>query len=536
MAEVRRASAVLAAGTMVSRVLGFVNMFVLALAIGTYGSAANSFAAANQLPNTIYVIVAGGVLNAVLVPQIVRAGLHADGGRAYINKLLTIAIVILGLTTLVATALAPVLVRVTVSGFNEAQTNLATVFAFWCLPQIFFYGMYTVLGEVLNARSVFGPFTWAPVFNNVIAIIGFALFMLFFGSDPEGARTVADFSGGMITTIGATATLGVATQAIVLILFWRRSGLSFRPDFHWRGVGLREVGRMASWTFGMLMVTTLTGVVQSNVASLADADDPSVSVLSRSWLIFMLPHSIVTVSIATAYFTRMSAAGASGRMSELKADISAAIRAVTLLIMAATAGLIVLAFPFARLFTKTFYQTQSMGFVIIANVVGLLSFTLLFVVQRAFYALGDTKTPFYFTLAEGIVFTLILIGCAMLPSPYIAIGVALGQSVATTVQMALAWYLLRRRIGTFDGRRIGASLTRYAVAAVPAALLGWLVLTALGATHDGGFGVSGKPQAVVTMIAAGAVVAAVYFSLLIALRVPELRGVLAPLAARIRRR
>jgi putative peptidoglycan lipid II flippase len=321
MADIGRASVLLAAGTVVSRVLGFVNMFVLAYAIGSFGSAANGFAAANQLPNTIYIIVAGGVLNAVLVPQIVKASLHTDGGTAYINKLLTIGVVILGLTTCAAVALAPVLVGITVSGFSPQELGLATVFAYWCLPQIFFYGLYAVLGEILNARKVFGPFTWAPVFNNVIAIVGFGVFILLFGADAGGRRGVEDWSAQMIATIGATATIGVVTQALVLMLFWRRAGLRYRPDFHWRGVGLRETGRMASWTFGMLLVTTLAGLVNTNVASLASPQDPSVNVLSKAWLIIMLPHSIVTVSIVTAYFTRMSEAGASGRLADLRADV-----------------------------------------------------------------------------------------------------------------------------------------------------------------------------------------------------------------------
>lgn len=536
MANVGRASAVLAAGTIVSRVLGFVNMFVLAFAIGSFGSAANTFAAANQLPNTIYIIVAGGVLNAVLVPQIVKASLHTDGGTAYINKLLTIAVVILGLTTCLAVALAPVLVGITVSGFSPAELGLATVFAYWCLPQIFFYGLYAVLGEILNARKVFGPFTWAPVFNNIVAILGFGVFILLFGADAGGTRSVHDWSGAMIAGIGATATIGVASQALVLVLFWRRAGLRYRPDFHWRGVGLRETGRMASWTFGMLLVTTLAGLVDTNVASLASPEDPSVNVLSKAWLIIMLPHSIVTVSIATAFFTRMSEAGTSGRLGDLRTDVSAAIRSITLFIVLATVALAVLAYPFARVFTDTFRQTEAMGLVIIATVVGLLSLTLLFVVQRTFYALGDTRTPFFFTLVQGVLFSALMLTCTLLPSPYIAIGIALSQGIATTVQMGLAWYLLRRRIGPFGGRRIAASLLRYAGAAIPTGIAGWLLLLALGGATPGGFGVSGKAPAVVTMAAVGILMLLVYFGMLILLRVPELRGALAPLRGRFVRR
>ncbi len=145
------------------------------------------FAVANQLPNTVYVVVAGGVLSAVLVPQIVRAGLHADGGRAYINRLLTLALVILVGITLLATLAAPLLAWLYGIKLDQSTRDLATLFAYWCLPQIFFYGLYTLLGEVLNARRSFGPFTWVPVLNNLVAIAGLVVFMAVWGSDPTAS-------------------------------------------------------------------------------------------------------------------------------------------------------------------------------------------------------------------------------------------------------------------------------------------------------------------------------------------------------------
>src|SRR5215207_2604593 len=139
--RIGRASAFLASGTIVSRILGFVKAIVVAGIIGVVGSAgADAFAVANGLPNTVYVIVAGGVLSAVLVPQIVRASAHADGGSAYINKLLTLSLVVIGAATVVATLLAPVLAWIYGGRLPDATLQLATAFAFWCLPQIFFYG------------------------------------------------------------------------------------------------------------------------------------------------------------------------------------------------------------------------------------------------------------------------------------------------------------------------------------------------------------------------------------------------------------
>src|SRR5690606_17747876 len=157
----------------------------------------------------------------------------------------------------------------------------------WCMPQVFFYAVYALLGEVLNARKVFGPYTWAPVVNNLVLIATYVAFGLAFGFDPAH-QDPASWSPAQIVLLAGGATLGIAVQCLVLTLFWKRTGLTFRPDFHWRGVGLRATGKSAGWMFGMVVVTQLTIVVQTRVASLAGEEDPSTAVLNTAWLLFML--------------------------------------------------------------------------------------------------------------------------------------------------------------------------------------------------------------------------------------------------------
>lgn len=530
-----RASALLASGTIVSRILGFVKLFVFAQVIGQLGQGPDAFTIANQLPNTVYVIVAGGVLSAVLVPQIVRSALHHDGGTAYINKLVTVALVILFATTVVATLLARPLTMLVAGSIDPAQLELAVALAYWCLPQIFFYGLYTVLGEVLNARKSFGPFTWVPVLNNVVAIAGLALFAALFGADPDGTWPASHYNTMMITVLGGSATLGVAVQAVVLFYFWRRIGLSYRPDFRWRGVGLGAAGKMASWTFGMLALTTVAGVIETNIAMRASGDDASATVLSTAWLIFMLPHSVITVSIATAYFTRMSTHASTGDIAAVRTDASSALRGTTLIIMLASAVLLVCAYPFAAVFVSEFDQIQAMGNVIMAYVLGLVAFCVLFVLQRTFYSLSDTKTPFFFTLFQAVLVVTGSIGSAFLPIQWIAVGIALSVTISGTAQAVLAAFLLRRKLGGIDGRRVLRSLVRYLVAAIPALGIGSLVLVGLGGFGAGGFAVSGAIPAIVAMVAIGLAMSAAYFGMLVLMRVPELKVVLDPMLARIRR-
>ncbi|WP_255579471.1 murein biosynthesis integral membrane protein MurJ [Cryobacterium sp. PAMC25264] len=531
-----RASAILASGTMVSRLLGFLKVIVFARVIGQFGQSADAFALANQLPNTVYTIVAGGVLTAVLVPQIVRASLHDDGGTAYINKLVTLALGILAITTLVASLLAPVITRFIGPGYSPEQLSLAIAFAYWCLPQIFFYGLYTVLGEVLNARKSFGPFTWVPVLNNIIAIAGLLVFMALFGADPLGQRLATDFSPGMIALLAGSATLGVVLQAVVLYYFWHRIGLRYRPDFTFRGVGLGAAGKMASWTFGMLLLTTAAGIVETQVVSGASGEDASTAVLSTAWLIFMLPHSIITVSVATAYFTRMSEHASRGDTARLRTDASSAIRGTTLLIVLASAVIMVCAYPFAAVFVhQSFSQTQAIGNVIIAYLLGLVAFCVLFVVQRTFYALGDTRTPFFFTLFQVVLVVVGVLGCLLLPREWTAFGIALVVTVSGTLQALLAAWLLRKRLGGIDGRRILRSLVTYLVAAVVPVAAGLALLVTLGGTRADGFAVSGIAPAIISMVIIGMVMSGLYFGLLLLMRSSELHGFVAPLKARFRR-
>ena len=538
-----RASALLASGTLVSRVLGFVSAVVLAQAIGNKGAGADTFTIANQLPNNIYAIIAGGLLSAVLVPQIVKAGLHDDGGQRFINRVVTLGLAVFLLAAVAATLAAPWLVTLYSqqstdgsNGLSPDEIALATAFAYWCLPQVLFYAIYSLLGEVLNARKIFGPFTWTPVLNNVVAIIGMVVFIVAFGGKTEHTDA-STWTPPMIALLAGSATLGIAVQGLGLFYFWRRAGLSYRPDFQWRGVGLGATGKAASWVFGMIVVTQLAGIVQSKVASMAaGGDDASVSILRYSWLIFMLPHSIAAVSIATAYFTRMATHAHEGNLAGVRTDFSASMRSVGLIMVFSAVGLVVLALPFSAVFSSDFGSTQDMAFVLIAYLVGLVPFSILFLIQRTFYSLDDTRTPFFLQVFQSALFVVGALIVGTWEREWIAVGIAAVTAIAGSAQAIAAAVVLRRRLGHIDATRIVKSYAVFALAAVPAAAVGVALLFAMGGTTEGGFAVANPVSAVVSMGVIGSVTALVYIGVLIALRNDELGEILRPIVRRVRRR
>lgn len=528
-----RASAILASGTIVSRILGFVKVVVLAAAIGQVASvSADSFAIANQLPNNIYALVAGGVLSAVLVPQIVRAGLHDDGGERFINRIVTLGMVIFAAVTILATLAAPLLVDLYAQssastsgrGFTPAALGLATAFAYWCLPQVFFYALFSLLSEVLNARNVFGPFTWAPMLNNIVAIAGLVVFMSLFG-DASQNHSLQNWDSGRIVLLAGTATLGVAAQALVLFFFWKRVGLRFRPDFHWRGVGLAATGKAAVWIFAMILVTQIAGVFQSKVASIATGQGASNSALANTWLLFMLPHGVIAVSIATAYFTRMSGHASRGDLVSLRSDLSASLRGIGLGMVFAAVALAVVAYPFARVFEEEFPNVLAMGNVLLAFVPGLILFSMLFVLQRVFYALGDTRTPFFMQCVQSGLFIIGALLCTLLPTEWIAVGIAAVTSIAGSAQTIVAIVLVRRKIGGMDGWLVLRRHLQYLALALAAGVAGFVVLLLLGGLSANGFAQSDRIAAVVSIVVIGTVMSAVYFGLLLLLRNPELTSV-----------
>ncbi len=536
--SIGKAGAVIAAGTLVSRVLGLLRAMVLVYAISSVGFAAESFATAGRVPNTVYTLIATGALTAVIVPQITRAALAADGGARYINKLVTLAIVGSCAIMLAAALLLPPLIMWLTLGWPSDQVGLTMVFAYWLLPQILFYSLYTVLGEVLNARSLFGPYAWTPVLNNVLNIAGLVGFVVLFGADPNGVRGGDIWGTSAIAWVAGSATLGVAVQALTLFAFWRRAGLAFRLDFKFRGIGLGTMGRVAMWTFLTVLLTQIIGLVNTRVMNLTHGHDAGLAAAELAGLIFVLPHSIITISLVTARFTRMSESVHANDHAAFTRDLTASARQAGFAMVFCTAVMLVLAFPLIRLVQPgaSYEVVATVAPVLLANLVALLPFSMLFVFNRGFFAHSDTRTPFFIAVGQSLLTLVAAWWCATLPSDRITVMLTLAISTLIALQATATFLLLRVRIGPIGGRGIAVGLLQNLVAAAVAAAAGFGVLQLFGGSTEGAFSMTGFVGAALTAGVVTAVMALVYEIVLVFFQNEESGVVARAIISRVRRR
>lgn len=535
-----RATAVMAAGTLVSRVLGLVSRAILAALLGTaaINLAANSFDVANKLPNLIYALVAGGALNAILVPQIVRADRDGPRGREFLDRLFTMATAGLLLLTVLLTLLAAPLVSLyTGGGWAAPEFDLAVLFALWCLPQLFFYGIYTLFGQLLNARGSFGPYMWAPVVNNVVAITGLLLFWGLFG--PQDTSDPRSWTPTMIALLAGSATLGVAAQAAVLVWPLRRIGFSWRPRWGLRGVGFRTAGVVAAWTFAGIVVSQLVFVLVSRVGAGALAEtrgtaEAAVTASNAAWtfafLLYMLPHGLLAVSLVTAVFTRVSGAAQAGDTDGVARTTRSMMRVLLVGMTLPAAGLVLLGPEItALLFQQLDDQAYVVGTVIVAMALGLPFFSVLYLVRRVFYAYEDGRTPFVITLATAGVWAAGTIASPLVLPPTLWVaGVAASMSLGEVAGLVVAVWLLHRRTGGLGVRGFLWVLLRLALVLAVVGPLSVLAADTVGGTGS-------RVEALLSLVVGGSVLVVGYLAGTRLLRVGETTELIRTLTSRFRR-
>ncbi|WP_329566061.1 murein biosynthesis integral membrane protein MurJ [Kitasatospora sp. NBC_01266] len=538
-------SAIMAAGTLVSRATGFLRTMVIAAAIGV-GTMGDSYSAANTLPTLLYILIGGGALNAVFVPQLVRSMKQdEDGGTAYANRLLTLVMTGLAGVVFVAVLAAPLLVQLISHSLMSTPTSADTTVALarYCLPTIFFMGVHVVMGQILNARGRFGAMMWTPVLNNVVVIFTFSMYLWVFGTFQHSRVTPESVSPEGLRLLGIGTLLGLAVQALAMIPYLRAADFHFRPRFDWRGHGLGKAARLAKWTFlfvlanqaGYLVVTQLATAAGGKAAT-AGYLGVGLAAYSNALLIWQLPMAVITVSVMSAVLPRLSRAAADGDAAAVRDDLSYGLRTSAVAIVPA-------AFLFLALGPQiggaiyglgnggsAAHGTTAVGFMLSAFALGLIPYSVQYVLLRGFYAYEDTRTPFSNTVWVAAAQAAAALLCfLLLPAQWAVTGMALGYGASYLVGVGVALPKLKQRIGGLDTGRIAKTYARLAIACVPAALVGFLVATVLGGLLGGWLG------SVLAVLFGGAGQLAVFLTLARRMRIEELNAMIGMVRTRLGR-
>ncbi|MFD6379816.1 murein biosynthesis integral membrane protein MurJ [Streptomyces albidoflavus] len=524
-----RSSLLMAVGTVVSRATGLIRQVLQAAALGT-GLLASTYNTANTVPTSLYTLLIGGALNAVLVPQLVRArATEPDGGRAYEQRLVTLVVCVLGVGTALAVWAAPEIVGLYMRdtpGSHEAF-ELTVTFARFLLPQIFFYGLFGIYGQVLNAREKFGAMMWTPVLNNVVLV---AMFAAYLGLMVAPGR-VEDITADQVRLLGIGTTAGVALQALALVPFARAAGFRFRPRFDWRGTGLGRSVHAAKWTLLFVLANQVALTVVTHFANAADQELPEAGAGYTAYMyaqtIWLLPQSIVTVSLVTALLPRMSRAVAEGRVEDLRADLTRGLR-ISGVVIVPTAFLFLALGPqiAALLFAHGAADADSvrpLGQMLQAFGPGLIAFSAQYLLLRGFYAFEDTRTPFFMAAwIAGVDIALASACHLLLPARWAVVGMAGAYTLSYLAGLTLTARLLRRRLGGRIGTGgLGRAYGKVLCAAVPAAGLGWAAARAV--SGPGVPGAAGTWSTAVALASGVLSTAVAYLLLARLLKVEEVR-------------
>ncbi|MCB8902539.1 MULTISPECIES: murein biosynthesis integral membrane protein MurJ [unclassified Streptomyces] len=535
-----KSSAVMAAGTLVSRLTGFVRSLVITGALGA-ALLGDTFTIAYTLPTMIYILTVGGGLNSVFVPQLVRSMKNdEDGGEAYANRLLTLVMVALGAIVVLAVFAAPLLIRLMSNTIADdaAANSVAVTFARYCLPTIFFMGVHVVMGQILNARGKFGAMMWTPVLNNIVMIVTFGLFIWVYGTSAESHMGVQTIPDDGIRLLGIGTLLGLVVQALAMIPYLRETGFRFRPRFDWKGHGLGKTVKLAKWTVLFVLANQAGVLVVTQLATAAGEESgkngAGFLAYSNAQLIWGMPQAIITVSVMAALLPRISRAAHDNDPGAVRDDISQGLRNSAVAIVPVSFAFLALGVPMCTLLyaSSGAEAAQGMGFILMAFGLGLIPYSVQYVVLRGFYAYEDTRTPFYNTVIVAAVNAAASAICyVVLPAQWAVVGMAASYGLAYAVGVGIAWRRLRKRLGgDLDGTHVLRTYARLCMASVPAAIVsgavGFGLLKLLG---EGALG------SLVALIVGGAVLLGVFFVAAKRMRIAELNTLVGMVRGRLGR-
>jgi putative peptidoglycan lipid II flippase len=472
MSNLIKSSAFMALGTLLSRITGLIRGLLTVAVLGT-ALLGDTFNVGNTTPNIIYNLLIGGALTAVFVPQIVRSFRDIDGGNAFVSKLVSLIATLIFAVTTVAMIAAPLLVSLYAPTFEGRAREITLAFTLYCLPQILFYGLFGVLGQITNAKERFGPMMWSPIANNLVAIVMLSYFLTL-----TDELTLGSITNQQVMILGVGTTLGIVIQSLLLLPFIKGSGLTLKLRFDWRGSGLGKSIKLGSWTLLSVLVSQIGFLITVNLATRSGVTALNSGIeygvgytpYANAYLILMLPHSIATISIVTAILPQLSKFVIDENVEEFREHIRHALRLVA--VIAVPAGFVF--FAFGTLIGKSLFfgidqsSSEYLGKVLAGFALGAIPLSMNLVGIRALNAYENTRYQFFSTLVTNIVSIALSIVAFFLVDPEeVVIGLALAFAISYWVGLFVTDYLLSKYIHGFAlSRELGFYLKVSIIAAL----------------------------------------------------------------------
>lgn len=452
--ELFRASGIMALGTIISRITGFIRGILIVAVLGTV-LLADTYNVANTMPNILYNLLVGGALTAIFIPQLVKSFTDEDGGDGFASRLITTVSIVLFALVAVGVVFAPALVRLYAPEFFspgfESEKEIAIAFTRYCLPQIFFLGLFTMLGQVANARGSFAPLMWAPIANNIVGILLFGGFLVF----SQGV-TISSITSFQVALLGWGTTLSVVIQALVLLPVIKKLGVKLRPRLGMKGLG-KSFG-LAGWTLVYVLISQLGYLVTVNVATSAAVRSAQAGITkgvgytpyTYAYFVMLLPYSIVTISIITAIMPHISKLALDKKIEDVRFELIRSIKLVGVITIPASVAFLL----FGPLITQSIFvgipaaDSQYIGYVLAALSFGLVALSINLILLRGFNAFEDTRTPVVSVLLINIIAVAISYAALFLvKNEWITIGLGIAFSVSYLIGLPYTLWLLKKHTG-----------------------------------------------------------------------------------------
>ncbi|MFI9507516.1 murein biosynthesis integral membrane protein MurJ [Nocardia sp. NPDC052566] len=526
-AQLLKDSGSIAVATLISRITGFGKQLLLLTVLGP--AIASAFTSANLIPNMITELVLGAVLTAMVVPTLVRAEEEdADGGVAFVRRLVTAACTVLLIATVLAMAAAPLLAsHVFLSSDGKVNTQLTTALTFLLLPAILFYGMSALLTAILNTRQAFKPGAWAPVLNNLVVLVVLAVYAL---TPGEITLDPVRMSDPKLLVLGLGITAGVATQALSVLPAIRRHGIDLRPLW---GIDarLKQFGKMGTAIILYVFISQVGLIVANHISSAADEAGPAI--YSNAWLLLQVPYGVLGVTLLTAIMPRLSRNAANDDTPAVVDDLGVATR-LTMISLVPVVAFMTLAGPQIgeALFGYARFagDAERLGSAVSWSAFALIPYALVLIHLRVFYARGQAWTPTWIVL--GITAVKILFS-ALAPfvassSDTVVIILGFANGLGYAAGAVIGGYLLHRSLGDLRMTNVGRTVTRVVLASLAGGAVMMIADRVLGIER-----LHGGPGALIRVALSAIIMFAVAFGLMRLAGIPEIVGLTVAISRRL---